>query len=212
MKKLGTVFVCALFVLPTITYAQTTAEKSALIQTLVQLVVKLEAQIQQILAERASNITSTIPQAQNNTSNSDTVGITIQALPQSQTTIGSGFITFDSRFSVNTSDITIDIPQNAVGVEYEIDGIKDNAATTFVLNCPQSATYDGTSYCEIPPNTIENLELVVKASSMDKISGSKPQLTVNQIKYYINVNTTSQSFTYYKTSGIQTLNNYLKLI
>lgn len=153
----------------------------------------LESELQAILAQQApATPISTVPAKPE---------ISIQALSRS-TTSANGVLDFSIAFSITTDDTTIDIPQNSVGVQYILNGLQ-NVPSTLVMSCPAEATYDGTSYCEIPPNTTETLGVVSSVPASAIVWGNPvPQMQIEQIKYYTNVNTNSQSFSYYQPTGL----------
>lgn len=183
MKKLGIILVGFLFVMPTASHAATTTDNTALIQTLMQMVIKLQAQIQQILAQK-NETPSVTPSITDPT-------VTVESLVESPAVIQNGKVTFDIKFSVTTGSTTIDIPQDSTGVIFQISKMKDGYTSSFALTCSNSSE----KYCEVPPQTTSRFELKVMAPS-SQISGGTPQLTVNQIKYVTDVNTDNQK-TYY---------------
>jgi hypothetical protein len=155
--------------------------------------------------EANSNPVTSSPSTSATTSTPPPPPITVNALPSDSTTADNGVITFDIKFAVTTTDTTIDVPQSSVGVQYQISNVEAGTQSTFTLNCPSTATYEGTSYCEVPPNTTADFELIatVPTTATASQSGS-PQLSVSEIKYYTNVNSGSESFNYYQPKGLVT--------
>lgn len=186
--------IAGMLLFPALSFAQTTTYSPSYIASLKQLLALLEQELITLEAPQtvSSTATSTAPIRTSLVSDSALI-----------TTMGKSYpnVTFSIDFNVTSGNQTLDIPDNNVGIGYLFNGINvtDPSSTT---TCPRIMVYSQQAYCELPPDTTQEFTTMSVVPTTGEIG--TPSMSINQIKYYTDINTIGEGFSYYEPSGLQT--------
>lgn len=196
MKYLATLVVALAF--PVAAFAQTSYSPQY-ISELQQLLTLLKQELAALEAQPANPVSI----AYGDTGSNDVAAI--QTAPVSESaTVQNGVVTFDITFNVTSATTTIDIPQNAIGIPYQINGIiLSNPLET--ITCPSAVVHYSQSYCEVPPATTQQFEVKVTAPT-NGIEGPG-QMSILNIKYYTDI----QAGVYSNYQPVNTTTNYVSV-
>lgn len=210
-KIITSLLIAGLVLVPSLSFAATTAYSPAYIASLEQLLNLLEQELNTLLASQ-NTAASSLGTASVGTQSVGSVAAPLNAqFLSSSMTSTNGILSMNLSFSVTAGNTAIDIPEDSTGIQYQTTNL-GGAGTSFSLSCGSSTTYAGTSYCEVPPNSTSDFKLAATVPASAIVPGTTPQLTVSQIKYYTGMNTSQQSSTYYQPKGLLTTNTYISYL